>query len=78
MKYYTFYRDSNTFDDILNDTNLKKHIIEKIRWTNYLLIGINNDDKLASYITLKFGDEMRNRLTKDYSPIPGIDYIPIR
>jgi hypothetical protein len=46
------------------------------------MIGINkfkkDAEKTFSYITLKYGDEMRNRLTKDYSPIPNEDYIPIR
>ena len=82
MKYFTFYRESNKFDDILKDINLKKYIIEKIRWDNYLTIGMSeystDSEKLFSYIMLKYGDEMRNSLTKDYSPIPNVDYIPIR
>jgi len=82
MKYFTFYRESNNFDDILNDINLKKLITTKLRWDNYLMIGISkykkDAEKIFSYITLKYGDEMRNRLTKDYSPVPNVDYIPIR
>jgi hypothetical protein len=82
MKYYTFYRESNNFDDILNDVNLKKNVDETVRWDNHLLIGINeyikDIDKIYSYVTLKYGDDMRNNLTKDYSPIPNVDYIPIR
>jgi hypothetical protein len=82
MKYFTFYRESNKFDDILKDINLKKHIIEKISWCKHLTIGMveysTDSEKLFSYITLKYGDEMRTSLTKDYSPIPNIDYIPIR
>jgi len=79
MKYITFYRESNNFDDILKDINLKKHIHEKIKWLNYLRIGINEGkDTLFSYITLKYGDEMRNSFTKDYSPTPNVDYTPIR
>jgi len=79
MKYITFYRESNNFDDILKDINLKKHIHEKIKWLNYLRIGINEGkDTLFSYITLKYGDEMRNSLTKDYSPNPNVDYAPVR
>jgi hypothetical protein len=31
-----------------------------------------------SYITLKYGDEMKQELVKDFSPIPGIDYVPKR
>jgi hypothetical protein len=82
MKYYTFYRESNNFDDILNDINLKKLITTKLRWDNYLMIGINkfkkDAEKTFSYITLKYGDEMRTQLTKDYSPVPHVDYIPVR
>jgi hypothetical protein len=82
MKYYTFYRESNNFDDILNDINLKKLITTRLRWDNHLMIGINkfkkDAEKTFSYITLKYGDEMRTQLTKDYSPKPHEDYIPVR
>lgn len=79
MKYITFYRESNKFDDILGDINLKKHIHEKIIWLNFLRIGLNDDkDTLFSYITLKYGDEMRTKITEDYSPIANVDYTPIR
>lgn len=79
MRYYTFYRESNNFDDILNDTILKKSIDEVIRWYQYLVIGIHETEKNnqnSSYITLKYGDEMQNNLIKDRSPIPGVDYLP--
>lgn len=79
MKYINFYRDNNNFDDILNDINIKKYIKEKIKWLNYLRIGIDNkEERIFSYITLKYGDEMRNKLTEDYSPIPNVDYTPKR
>lgn len=77
MKYYTFYRENNNFDDILNDQIIKKIIDEKIRWFQYLIIGMNDKhEQTFSYITLKYGDEMKQELVKDFSPIPGIDYIP--
>jgi hypothetical protein len=78
MKYFNFYRESNDFTDILNDITLKKKISEAISWSNYLRIGMLDDDRIASYVTLKYGDEMRSNLTEDYSPIPNIDYIPVR
>jgi hypothetical protein len=79
MKYYTFYRENNNFDDILNDTIIKKIVDEKLRWYQYLIIGMNEKhDQSFSYITLKYGDEMKQELVKDFSPIPGIDYIPKR
>jgi len=79
MKYYTFYRENNNFDDILNDTIIKKIIDEKLRWYQYLIIGMNDKHEQSfSYITLKYGDEMKQELVKDFSPIPGVDYIPKR
>ena len=80
MKYYTFYRESNNFDDILKDTALKKYIDYITTWTNYLMIGLNEEfeNKVNIHITLKYGDELRNELTKDYRPISGVDYFPKR
>ena len=81
MKYYTFYRESNKFDDILNDAILKKSIDEIVTWYQHLVIGVHETDKTdqnSSYITLKYGDEMQNDLVKDRSPVPGIDYVPKR
>ena len=79
MKYYTFYRENNNFDDILNDQIIKKIIDEKVRWYQYLIIGMQDSNEQSfSYITLKYGDEMKQDLVKDRSPIPGIDYVPKR
>jgi hypothetical protein len=78
MKYFTFYRESNKFDDILDDASIKKYIKMKIKWNQHLLIGVSelHDSSAISVITLKYGDEMVNNLTKDYTPEPGIDYKP--
>ena len=79
MKYYTFYRENNNFDDIINDVIIKKIIDEKIRWSQHLIIGMNDKhDQTFSYITLKYGDEMVQELIKDRSPVPGVDYVPKR
>ena len=78
MKYILFFRENNNFDDIVNDAIIKKLIKEKLRWYQYLSIGIVDDDKTMSYITLKFGDSVTTSLTKDYSPVPFKDYIPKR
>lgn len=78
MKYFTFKRESNDFDDILQDINLKKNIYEVVSWLNHIRISMKDDDKISSYITLKYGDEMINKLTEDYSPIANKDYIPKR
>lgn len=78
MKYYTFFRETNNFDDIIKDVNLKKVIDELTIWHQHITVGIDDAkaDTLVSYITLKFGDSLRNELVKDLSPIPYIDYIP--
>ena len=78
MKHYTFYRENNKFDDILKDPAIKKLIYTKIHWNQYLRIGLYDiDDKLESYITLKYGDEMRNNcLVTDRTPVPFKDYQP--
>lgn len=78
MKYYTFYKENNEFDDVLTDVNLKKVIDETYTWYQHIRIGIRDEkaEQLASYITLKFGDNLRNELTKDYSPVMYVDYMP--
>lgn len=76
MKYITFYRENSNFEDILKDPNLKKLIYEKTKWYQHLTVGIKDDEKIFSYITLKYGDDIRTSLVKDFSPIPNIDYIP--
>lgn len=77
MKYYTFKRESNNFDDILKDSNIKKHICVKISWLEHLFIGIDDsDDRILSYLELKYGDYMKQKDYKDRTPIPHKDYIP--
>jgi hypothetical protein len=80
MKYYTFYRENNNFVDILTDINIKKVVDLKISWLRHLMIGIQvyNNDRIFSYITLKYGDEMIQPLVKDFRPIPGVDYVPAK
>lgn len=80
MKYYTFKRESNDFSDLLNDISVKKYITTKISWRNHLMIGVSDraNDSVLGYIVLKYGDEIINNFTKDFSPIPNVDYIPKR
>lgn len=80
MKYYNFYRESNNFDDILNDIVIKKYIETTITWKNYLRIGImfGHEDDVSLHIPLKYGDELRNNLSKDFTPIPNVDYTPTK
>ena len=80
MKYYTFYRESNDFSDILNDPNVKTNICTKIKFKNHLLIGFKNtvDESVLGFIVLKYSDDMVNLANKDYTPIPNVDYKPIK
>ena len=78
MKYYTFFRESNNFDDILSDNSVKKIIATKIKWHQHLMIGIHKEgnEQNFSLITLKYGEDMINNLTKDFTPVAGVDYAP--
>lgn len=79
MNYYVFYRESNKFDDLLNDVNLKKLITLKMSWYQHLVIGFNDlSDDIRGYIILKYGDELTKLTEKDYSPIINVDYVPKR
>ena len=78
MKYYTFYRENNNFDDILSDAIVKKYAEHKTKWYQHLMIGMKkeNNDQNFSMLTLKYGEDMVNNLTKDFAPVAGVDYIP--
>lgn len=78
MKYYTFYRESNNFEDILMDPSIKQNIDMKIVWGQHLLLGFRKDvdDSILGLLVLKYGDDIVPLVNKDYTPIPNIDYIP--
>lgn len=74
---YKFQRESNDFTDILTDPNLKKKICSKITWKGHLLIQLDDyESKLESYVILKYGDDLRNHLVPDRTPVPFVDYQP--
>ena len=56
MKYYTFYRESNNFDDIESDNIIKKFAETKIKWFQHYMIGMKKDgnDQNFSVSILKF------------------------
>lgn len=80
MHEFTFYRQSNDFDDILKDRVFKKYIKTKLRWTDHLLIQLEleSNHNILGYIVLKYGDDIVKELCKDFSPIPYVEYTPIR
>jgi hypothetical protein len=77
MKYYTFYRENNDFEEILKDNILKPIIDTKIKWYQNLMIGVSDKNEgTLSYLTLKYGDEIVQNNHKDFTPVAGVDYIP--
>lgn len=80
MKFYTFKRESNKFDDILKDSNLKKWISTKIYWDEHLMVGLSwgAPETIYGYLILKYGECLVNPLDRDYTPVPGRDYLPKR
>jgi hypothetical protein len=46
-----------------------------------MILGfLDSDEKIMSYMTIKFGDDMINssHIIPDRTPIPGKDYIPTK
>lgn len=76
MKEFVVVRTSNNFDDILKDPNLKKKITAIMQFTNTLIIQLNDDDSVVSYMLLKYGDDMidMESLVPSRTPVPGKDY----
>lgn len=79
MKYFTFYRESNNFDDIIKNPEIKKRIKVSLEFSHHLMLGIDDSDKLGEaavgYLILMFGENIVTP-TKDFSPVIGKDYIP--
>lgn len=82
MNYYIFKKENDDFSEFFKDKNLKKLLRFKIRFSQHLIIASYDDvdDKLQSYITLKYGDYMANKheVFGDFSPKINVDYIPSR
>jgi len=79
MKYYWFHRESNDFKDILADSVIKPVIKHKFSFSEHLILGfLDKDEKIMSYMTLKFGDDMveSSHIVPDRTPVPGRDYVP--
>lgn len=78
MKFIYFFKEDNDFTDILSDSVLKKEIDTKIKWYQHLILGFDDElsDKIKGYIVIKYGENIRTDLIKDYRPIPYKDYFP--
>lgn len=80
MNYYIFKKEDDDFSEMLDDKTLKPLLGFKIKFSQHLILGSYDDinEKLSSYITLKYGDMMVNKCDMfiDYSPKMHIDYKP--
>jgi len=75
-----FYRESNNFDDILKDKNIKGYLRTKLKFNEHLIIELDENkkdhNKILSYIGIKYGDSIKTKpITSDYIPKIGIDYV---
>jgi hypothetical protein len=80
MKTFVFQRESNNFDDVLKDKNIKKYIVEKYRFAEHLIIRVVDTPEALAYITLMFSEELVSMkdLVPDRTPKSNIDYVPKR
>lgn len=78
MNYYIFKKEDNDFSEMLSDKTLKPLFNFKIKFKDHLILGSYDDvnEKLSSYITLKYGDMMvsKNNVFINRTPKAGIDY----
>jgi hypothetical protein len=78
MKYLIFYREDNSFDDILNDPAISKLFDLKLSYYQHIILGSSKiTNEIYSYIIIKYGDDLKNTsdIFIDRSPKPGIDYM---
>ena len=82
MKYYTFYRENNRFDDIVKDPVLGKYLTTRLYWHQHLHAGIDDyqsGDQVLSYLMLKYSDDLlKSPLCPDRTPVEGRDYTATR
>ena len=79
MSLLIFHRESNNFKDILEDKVIKKSIRTKVKFSEYLILELN-DDKDTAYAMLKYGDDVIDvtHVFPDFSPVMDRDYSPDR
>lgn len=77
-----FYLTSNNKEhlQILTDATVKKHIQTKLTWSDSLLLQLNDNipSKLHSYISIKYGDYIKDieSIIVDRTPVMFVDYTP--
>ena len=80
MKEFLIVRSSNNFDDILKDPNLKKKFSAIMQFNNSLIVQLDEDDSIVSYMVLKYGEDIVDltSVIPDRTPVPGKDYTIIK
>lgn len=78
MRTYVFKRESNNFDDILKDKNIKKYIVEQYRFTEHLILRVQDTPEALAYLLLMFGEEIvrMKDIIPDRTPVMDVDYVP--
>ena len=78
MRTYVFKRESNNFDDILKDKNIKKYIVEQYQFVEHLILRVQDTPEVLAYLLLMFGEEIvrMKDVVPDRTPIMNVDYIP--
>jgi hypothetical protein len=71
-----FKSENNNFDDLLQESCIKKADIKLFYYQGMIVNGEFTDQQL-NFLYLKYGDQLINPV-KDYKPIPYKDYTPIR
>lgn len=80
MKYFLFYSENDDFENILNDKIIKKHLVAKISYYQYLILGFDDNipEGNLSYMIVKFGEQIKptTNIIPDRTPIANKDYRP--
>lgn len=80
MKYYFFYTEDDNFQEILNDKIIKKNIVTKISYYQYLILGLDDNvpESTLSYMFVKYGEQLKptTNIIPDRTPVANKDYRP--
>lgn len=71
-----FYSENNNFDDLLSELSIKR-AEHKLFCNRYVIVNGDFTPQELAFLTIKYGEQIKSPVV-DYSPKPGIDYIPKR
>ena len=75
-KTFYFYNENNEFNDLLAEKSIKR-AEHKLFCDRYVIVNGSFTPQELAFLTIKYGEQMKSPVV-DYSPKPGIDYIPKR